>query len=575
MAGQNSDLGPVGVLWSNGWTPTGVPSSPVSRALFRFAMSTLPQPKIALAALVGLVAAAGAQAQIPFNQILVDGSAPSDMHTKSVGDLDGDGRSDLLVAGTGGAIVWYEDATAPGTWTRHTLANGGGGWSTDAELADLDGDGDTDLVISDWFQAQRIVWFENLGAANGFALRPIGGPRAHDMELADFDGDGDLDVVTRQQLGQGGVLEFWQQGPGQIFQHSSFGLPSISGGEGLAVADLDADGDPDLVLPSFWYENTGAFPGGWVEHRYTWQFGPLEGVVAVGDMNADGRLDVVLTPSEFAGAFGAPTAWFAAPVQTTQPNWQLHVIESGIEHVTHSLGLADLDLDGALDVVTAEMHQGQDPDEVRVYRNLGAGLSFSKQVLGTVGSHGVRLADLGGDGDIDIFGANWAQTQAVWVWENRTDPQGPGVVQCDNGQGCPCGNPGGPGQGCANSVGPGAALSALGSASVGLNDLKLSAVGLVPAQFAVLFQGDSPALAVAGAGALCIGGNLFRYPARPTLAGTTAWGPGLAQYAAQNFGPAGQLSVGGTQHFQVWYRDHFGACSTSNLTNSVAVTFLP
>ena len=94
----------------------------------------------------------------------------------------------------------------------------------------------------------------------------------------------------------------------------------------------------------------------------------------------------------------------------------MNVIEAGIEHVTHALGVADFDLDGALDVVTAEMHQGQDPDEVRVYRNTGGGAAFAKQILGTTGSHAVRLADLGADGDIDVFGANWTQTTSVWAW---------------------------------------------------------------------------------------------------------------------------------------------------------------
>jgi hypothetical protein len=54
--------------------------------------------------------------------------------------------------------------------------------------------------------------------------------------------------------------------------------------------------------------------------------------------------------------------------RSKNPGWTEHVIGADIEAVTHSLGVADLDLDGDLDVVTAEMPVWN-PDEVRAYRN--------------------------------------------------------------------------------------------------------------------------------------------------------------------------------------------------------------
>jgi hypothetical protein len=75
--------------------------------------------------------------------------------------------------------------------------------------------------------------------------------------------------------------------------------------------------------------------------------------------------------------------------------------------------------DGRVDIVTAEMHQGADPDEVDVYLNLGRGDSWRKQILSTKGSHYVRIADIDGDGDPDLVGANHAgDYQPVEMWEN-------------------------------------------------------------------------------------------------------------------------------------------------------------
>lgn len=103
------------------------------------------------------------------------------------------------------------------------------------------------------------------------------------------------------------------------------------------------------------------------------------------------------------------------------------MIEEVQETVVHALGVADINNDGKADVVIAEMHQGTDPDEVRVYLNQGGGLTWTREVLSTTGSHDIVLADIGADGDIDIVGANHAGSfQAVQLWENLTSTTGKG-----------------------------------------------------------------------------------------------------------------------------------------------------
>jgi hypothetical protein len=82
-----------------------------------------------------------------------------------------------------------------------------------------------------------------------------------------------------------------------------------------------------------------------------------------------------------------------------------------------------MDKDGATDIVTASMHQGTAPHEVSVYINLGKGRNWLKRPIGLQGSHSMRLVDVDGDTDVDVFGANWSgNRQEVTLWENLACP---------------------------------------------------------------------------------------------------------------------------------------------------------
>ncbi|MEK7408454.1 MAG: VCBS repeat-containing protein [Acidobacteriota bacterium] len=354
---------------------------------------------------------------IPLRHVVVSENGPADMHVKAVGDLNGDGYADLIVAGTGGRAVWYEYPT----WQEHVITDLGAeaGWSCDAEVGDLDRDGDNDVVISDWYRQKRLVWFENPGAAGGsWTMHVIGGIRAHDIELRDLDRDGDLDIVTRHQGKAGNAIEIWVQQPGGSWTHRTLACPA---GEGLHVIDLERDGYPDILIGDRWYRNPRGQPEeDWQEQVFAPEWRHAETFPWAADINRDGRLDIVLSPTEPSGDTHR-ISWFEAPRDAVGGRWREHVIDGEVETVHHSLAVADMDGDGAPDVVTAAMHQGKDPREVKVYRNLdGRGEKWAKQVLATTGSHCLRVVDLGKDGDFDIFGANWSESRKVELWENLT-----------------------------------------------------------------------------------------------------------------------------------------------------------
>ncbi len=365
--------------------------------------------------------AALTEAGIPFEHVIIDDHGPENPHTKTIGDINGDGYVDALAAGSsGGPLYWYESPAM----SRHLIAPSGT-WSCDAEVADVDGDGDNDLIISEYYQKNRLEWYENArttadSAGERWKLHIIGAPRAHDIEVADLDADGDLDVVSRGQSGfganEGNRIVLWRQDGPDSWAQIIIPCPH---GEGLALGDLDRDHDPDIVIGLHWYENPGDLESnGWTEHFICDRPGDM--AVDVGDLNADGRLDVAVTQSE--GSFRM--SWFEAPIEirSNRP-WAEHVIDSRLDKA-HSLRIGDMDLDGDPDVVTAEMHQSPDPDRVLVYLNTGGGLKWKKQVVASTGSHNLRLADFDRDGDLEIFGANWksapeAKFAPVEMWRNR------------------------------------------------------------------------------------------------------------------------------------------------------------
>ena len=83
-----------------------------------------------------------------------------------------------------------------------------------------------------------------------------------------------------------------------------------------------------------------------------------------------------------------------------------HVIGPRLDHV-HGPGLADMDGEGRLDVVAAKMQQARAPQAASVYLNQGGGEWWRRQVVATTGAHNIVLIDIGGNGRTGIYGANW------------------------------------------------------------------------------------------------------------------------------------------------------------------------
>ncbi|WP_289039705.1 malectin domain-containing carbohydrate-binding protein [uncultured Zobellia sp.] len=188
-----------------------------------------------------------------------------------------------------------------GTWSLTDISDDSLG--EDLQSADLDGDGDLDLFQSD-------NWLRNDGNGNWTTISTgIGYRTTSDRsQLADFDGDGDLDAVVGQ-LGIGTSAsdrkEFaWFEAPSNPsstwIKHVL--ATDISSSLSLYATDIDADGDPDIVVGEWKgdnrllvFENDLCDSGDWIKHTIDaggTGFDHHDGAQVV-DIDNDGDLDVV------------------------------------------------------------------------------------------------------------------------------------------------------------------------------------------------------------------------------------------------------------------------------------------
>jgi type 1 glutamine amidotransferase len=347
-----------------------------------------------------IISSAPAQAEdLPFVRTVITRDSPVCPCGKALGDFNGDGQLDVIVAGSEGPLVEY---SAP-AWLPSTLAAQGNGGLT---AGDLDRDGDLDVTVG-------TAWFEN----PRWAAHPIGSgiQDVQDVALGDLDHDRKPDVVLRGDTGSGVTL-FRQRGP-ESWRRRDLALGAEI--QGLALADLDRDGFLDIVAGGRWLRNPSGklFSQPWQRRSFA-SWSP-EAALDVGDLNRDGRPDIVMTVADGAGKI----SWFENPANPLRTRWKEHVIDRGPLDSAQGVRLADLDHDGDLDVVTSEIRGN---GRLLIYLNEGKASRWSRQILGTPALDNVRVADVDQDGDGDILGTPPSGKGPVELWENRMQPTQPG-----------------------------------------------------------------------------------------------------------------------------------------------------
>ena len=331
------------------------------------------------------------------------------------GDYSGDGLADLAVSsdtpdkveillGTGGCNV--------GASTAVFLPGG----SSPAALVsrDFDGDGDVDIAVS-LKNINQVRLLLNNGNGS-FTLVPgsVGtGAEPHRMASADLDGDGDFDLVTSNRSGNS-VSVLLNQG-GVFTNVGTYGAGADP--RAVALGDVTGDGLADIVVSShdtrdiYVLRNLGgATFGAPTILSVGAQFRP-EGV-AVADVDGDGDLDILAAldnsvavfPNLGGGTFGAIQHAFTGVLEPD------------------SLAVGDFDGDGDVDVAVTH----QDTNNMTVFTNVG-GVFGSPLVLSTGARPGAVIAvDLGADGGVDLVTSNRdSNNLSIFCNQNRGGGSGP------------------------------------------------------------------------------------------------------------------------------------------------------
>jgi hypothetical protein len=338
---------------------------------------------------------------------------------KLVGDIDGDGRPDLVLGGlpTDGLSFWrWPDLQ------RTVIARPDIEFTTDGSLVDLDGDGDIDVVTADGPKGLNLIWFENPGSQvdpSGRVLwkrHSIGaaGDWVKDIKVADFDADGRLDVAARTPRE---LMVFFRTS----VDWTRMLLQGIElGEEGMESGDINGDGRVDLILRGVWASNPGGAIARDPSQWRPFQIGDFNVAfkALVTDLDGDGRPDIVTSSSEHT----ADVAWYRAGADRSQ-RWTRSVIQPAAAGV-HTLQAADMDNDGDIDVVVGQMHTTRERALTIHYNMDGKGTQWSQQVVDRTGLHNGVVADIDQNGTFDIFGSNWAGNPPLRVWLNGSTTLG-------------------------------------------------------------------------------------------------------------------------------------------------------
>ncbi|MFN7920248.1 MAG: FG-GAP-like repeat-containing protein [Bryobacteraceae bacterium] len=283
-------------------------------------------------------------------------------------------------------------------------------------VADVNQDGEPDLVLHQLplpgekpGGLGRMVWLE--------------GPfwESHEIDTdADFD-----DCLATTMFGKRGILIIHRRAqirfyeiPEKLKGHWSYQeiysiyTPSAQGG--LLRADIDGDGNPDILAGNYWVKSPATAEAPWQLFAINkWWEKPRSAMLRLAAAKNPDTPFPVLVAAE-AEADEARLAWFERPADPTQ-FWRENKLEA-LPPLRRPKALAAADLSGSLrnDIIVGE--NIGDGSRLLVYWNLGGGKYQGTRIDLTPGLTAIYPVDFDGDGDLDLLGVG---PRVVGLWKNQ------------------------------------------------------------------------------------------------------------------------------------------------------------
>jgi hypothetical protein len=365
-----------------------------------------------------------ANAQLSFTSGQILGNfdndiALADFNDIATGDIDGDSDIDIVaVYYNAPNKIWFNDGTG-----KYTSTEGLGTKGNAVALADLDGDGDLDAFIVDGdyqnLGKPATVWMNDGKGIFTNSGQKLGSKYSLDVALADLDGDGDIDAFVCNHAYKNNLTN----GEHQVWLNDGKGIFTSNGQDlgnsyhtSVHIGDIDGDGDIDALATSNFNESgvlneneiwindgTAHFTKKVLSNSYS-------NDLALADIDKDGDLDIVIVYLNYLGNSNV-----GAKIYLNDGIGNFSLSNQSFDAVHYNgVELGDLNNDGNLDIIFANGKQFADsPNKTWIGNGKG---NFTKTDLSFAPNDGVfiKLADFNNDKRIDALVGNK-------IWFNTTD----------------------------------------------------------------------------------------------------------------------------------------------------------